>query len=74
MGLHLFLTKGTKSFIRKKKLGFIIANVLRLKYAGKCSCYVRTHYKNFELFFKVQFIAIPYLTNGINLWLKAVVV
>lgn len=58
MGLYLFLTKGTKSLFRRKILGFIIANVLKLKYTGKCSYYVRTHYKHFELSFKVQFIAI----------------
>lgn len=47
-----------KSFFRKKKLGFIVAEVLKPKYTGKCSHYVRKHYKNFELFFQAQFIAI----------------
>lgn len=58
LSLDLFLKKGIKSFLGKKKLGFIVANVLKLKYTGKCSYCVRKHYKNFELFFQAQFIAI----------------
>ena len=47
-----------KSFFRKKKLGFIVANLLKLKYTGKCFYYVRKYYKNFELFFQAQFFAV----------------
>lgn len=49
-------------------VGFIVANVLKLKYTGKCIYNVRKYYKNFELFFQAQFIAIIYITNGINLF------